>query len=161
MAAFFALSSFAQHRLEGIPLPRCPTSPVRCRFDDNASNIQTQALILPVVKATHLLDVPVPPSACWHSSFPCAPPYSPRGHVSPPADFGVLASSCSSPLRPLLIAFFTRTIQANIYLDFLAHLHIVAMHVLDKEHLKRQIFNMLDLLTVPSPTVAVVHAKLV
>ena len=29
----------------------------------DSSNTQTQALILPVVKATHLLDVPVPPSA--------------------------------------------------------------------------------------------------
>ena len=95
-----ALSPFAQHRLEGIPFHRWPTSPVRCRFDEKASNTQTQALVV---------------------------------HA--------LLQSSSPTFDRLLHPNVRTTIQVNIHLGFLAHLHIFALHVLDKEHLKQQIFN--------------------
>ena len=52
-----------------------------------------------------------------------------------------LLQSSSPTFDRLLHPNVRTTIQVNIHLGFLAHLHIFALHVLDKEHLKQQIFN--------------------
>ena len=147
-----AQSSFTQHRLESIPFLRWRRSPVRCRNNDKASSSSMSLYLLPHV-GTRLLHVLrlirlagtfflQQASGCWprRAAPHCTP--SPR-----PSWCGSRRRSraACSPLRPLLITCFhpnvRTTIQVNIHLDFLAHLHIFALHVFDKERFHANSFE--------------------